>query len=217
MGLYSEKSNNYFSTARQDILCFVPDHSSRVLEIGCGSGETLELLKNKGLCDETVGIELFESAAAEASKKNIDKVYQMNVENDELPSDLGKFDLLLILDVLEHLVDPWKVLTNLVSNHLEENGKVIISLPNAQHFSLVLPLLAGRFNYVERGILDKTHLRFFTKKSCIELLLQSGLDYKKVKPKGLDIALNSGKINAITFGVFSKFLTTQYIITGSKP
>ena len=72
--------------------------------IGCGSGQTLQMLKEKKLCAETVGIELFADAAHEA-KSRVDQVYHMDVEQSPLPTSLGKFDLILLLDVLEHLVD----------------------------------------------------------------------------------------------------------------
>ena len=210
MNLYQHKRPDYFSGTRTQILDLIPKFSSRVLEIGCGSGETLEMLKEKQLCSETVGIELFPEAADEARKK-VDLVYCMDVENDSMPENLGKFNLILLLDVLEHLIDPWTVLSRLTKTHLAVGGKVIVSLPNARHFSLVLPLLCGKFDYQERGILDKTHLRFFTGNSAANLLKNAGLTIEATKRTSLDLYLNSGKINAITLGLFSEFLASQYI------
>ena len=210
MQLYEEKRQDYFSSARREIIDLIPGFSQRVLEIGCGSGQTLEMLKEKKLCAETVGIELFATAADEA-RSRIDAVYCMDVEKTPLPKELGKFDLILLLDVLEHLVDPWTFLRHIKERYLAINGKVIVSLPNARHFSLVLPLLRGRFDYVERGILDKTHLRFFTNDSAIKLLKSAGLDIEAIKPTSLDLHLKSGKLNAITLGLFSGFIASQYI------
>lgn len=206
-----DKKLDYFSAARTVILDLVPEDVNRVLEIGCGYGQTLLMLKEKKLCKETVGIELVESAASEASK-NVDRIYALNVEKSELPSELGEFDLILLLDVLEHLVDPWGFLLKLKSNYLSEKGKVIISLPNARHFGLVLPLLAGSFDYMESGILDKTHLRFFTKKSAIALIKSAGLNVEKIKRESLNLNLNSGKLNFVTFGLFSDFIATHYVL-----
>lgn len=210
MPLYNEKKSDYFSSARTGILDLLPEFSARVLEIGCGSGQTLEMLKEKKLCLETVGVELFAAAADEARNK-VDSVYCMDVEKSPMPENIGKFDLILLLDVLEHLVDPWFLLSHLVENYLAAHGKVIVSLPNARHFSLVLPLLRGRFDYVERGILDKTHLRFFTKDSAVELLRSASLNIETIKATSLDLHLNSGKLNAITLGLFSEFIASQYI------
>lgn len=209
--LYESKKENYFSAARKEILDILPDFSARVLEIGCGAGQTLELIKKLKICESTVGIELFESAARSASTR-VDKVYHLDIEKDSIPADMGKFDLILILDVLEHLVDPWTILQRIQSNYLKPYGKMIISLPNARHFTYLVPLLIkGELKYQERGILDKTHLRFFTRKSGIRMLEEAGLSIEKVKCTSLERSLNSGKFNALTFGIFSEFLTSQYI------
>lgn len=214
MNLYFSKKQDYFSAARMEILGLVPTFSERVLEVGCGSGETLEMLKRNNLCKETVGIELFPAAADEARTK-VDTVFCLDVEKSELPENLGKFDLILLLDVLEHLVDPWVVLRRLKDECLADGGKVIISLPNARHFSLVIPLLLGKFTYAERGILDKTHLRFFTKNSAIDLLESASLKVEEIKATSLDVRLKSGKLNAATFGLFSGFIASQYIFLTS--
>lgn len=214
MNFYFSKEQDYFSAARHEILDLVPKFSRRVLEVGCGSGQTLEMLKNKNLCSETVGIELFNTAADEA-RGRVDTVYCLDVEKNQLPQNLGKFDLILLLDVLEHLVDPWGVLKKLKEECLADGGKIIVSLPNARHFSLVLPLLFGRFTYTERGILDKTHLRFFTKSSGVDLLKSASLNIDSIKRSSLDIGLNSGKFNLITLGLFSNFIASQNIFLTS--
>ncbi len=140
-------------------------------------------------------------------------VYCLDVEKTTMPENIGTFDLILLLDVLEHLVDPWAVLSRLTEKYLAVGGKVIVSLPNARHFSLVVPLLFGKFDYRERGILDKTHLRFFTRNSAANLLRSAGLTIEATKRTSLDLYLNSGKVNAITLGLFSEFLTSQYIFS----
>jgi len=215
VNLYESKEQNYFSAARHEILDLVPKFSKRVLEVGCGAGQTLEMLKMKNLCSATVGIELF-SAAADEARSRVGEVYCLDVEKDKLPYHLDKFDLILLLDVLEHLVDPWSVLKTLTEKYLGDNGKIIISLPNAQHFSLVLPLIFGKFTYVERGVLDKTHLRFFTKSSAAELLSSAFLKIEALKRTSLDIGLNSGKLNLLTLGIFSNFIASQNIFLASK-
>jgi len=214
--MYEEKNKDYFSSSRAVILDILPQKPfQRVLEVGCGAGQTLAMLQQKGLCEQTVGIELFQDAAIEA-KRVVDKVYCLDVERQDLPNDLGKFQLILILDVLEHLVDPWTFLEKLKNECLDENGFIIISLPNARHFSLVLPLMMGRFDYEERGILDKTHLRFFTKQSMLNMIDGAGLKIEKIKRTSLDLNLNSGKFNFLTLGLFSDFLTSQYIFCCTK-
>lgn len=211
MNLYKSKLTDYFSSTRNDILEIAPPFSERVLEIGCGSGHTLDLLKKKNLCKYTVGIELFKSAAQDA-KRRVDEVYQLDVEGNALPLGLGKFNLILILDVLEHLVDPWALLEKIKNDHIMPGGSLIVSLPNVRHFSCVFPLFfRGEFEYKERGILDKTHLRYFTKKSGRKMIEESGFTIQKTKATSLDLSLKSGKLNLLTLGVFSDFLASQYI------
>jgi 2-polyprenyl-3-methyl-5-hydroxy-6-metoxy-1,4-benzoquinol methylase len=207
---YGDKGVGYFSTARHEILAYAECFSGRVLEVGCGSGQTLEMLKSKGFCSETVGVELFKFAADEAVER-VDSVYCMNVEAEGMPAHIGRFNIILLLDVLEHLVDPWAFIDLLRRDFLAVGGKMVVSLPNAQHFSLVLPLLCGRFTYVERGVLDKTHLRFFTKKSAIQLFVESSMKVDRVIATSLSLALNSGKLNLVTFGFFSSFIASQYV------
>lgn len=211
MNFYEKKTNSYFSAARSEILELAPKWSETVLEIGCGTGETLNLLQKKNLCRRTVGIELF-SEAAESAKMRVDEVFNWDIEKRENFDTFGKFDLILMLDVLEHLVDPWSVLEKVQEKLLKPNGKMIISIPNVRHISSLLPLLMkGDFTYKERGILDKTHLRFFTRKSSTKLVEEAGLTIEKMKRTSLDVSLNSGKLNAITCGIFSDFLTSQFI------
>jgi 2-polyprenyl-3-methyl-5-hydroxy-6-metoxy-1,4-benzoquinol methylase len=211
---YDQKYLDYFSSIRSEILDLCPVYSKRVLEVGCGSGHTLAMLKENKRCAETIGIELFEAAADEA-RDRVDKIYRMDVEKSPMPEQIGQFDLILLLDILEHLVDPWSFLQRLTDQHLAVKGKVVVSLPNARHFSLVLPLLFGQFNYVERGILDKTHLRFFTKSSAIKLLHSANLNIEATKATSLGSHLNSGKLNLLTLGLFSGFLASQYIFRAS--
>lgn len=211
---YSSKEEDYFSHARHEILDLTPQFSRRVLDVGCGSGQTLEMLKDRKLCAETIGIELF-GASADQARGKADEVYCLDVEKDGLPDKLGRFDLILLLDVLEHLVDPWSFLQRLIRDHLADAGKVIVSLPNARHISLVIPLLFGRFTYGERGVLDKTHLRFFTKDSAADLLRSASLHIEQVRPVRIELRSIAGKLNLLTAGLLSGFFVGQYLFLAS--
>jgi 2-polyprenyl-3-methyl-5-hydroxy-6-metoxy-1,4-benzoquinol methylase len=213
---YSEKQVDYFSTSRREIVDLIPPYSQRVLEVGCGDGSTLAFLRDQRLCGETVGIEVFPQAAGLA-RAHADRIFCLDVERDGLPADLGKFDLILILDVLEHLVDPWVVLEGLVSLHLAPGGTLLASIPNARHFSLVLPLiLCGKFEYAERGILDRTHMRFFTRSSALAMMRGAGLDVQQVRSTSLSSRTRSRFLNRATLGLFSEFLSLQYLIVGAQ-
>ena len=176
--LYSDKSAVYFDNARQEIAPLVPNNTDRVLEIGCGTGATMKWLRNVRPVRYAVGIELFPEAA-ELAATAFDAVLTGSIESMDLPE--GKFDLVIALDVLEHLVDPWRTLGRLHAI-LNENGALVVSLPNIGHYSVSVPLLLrGRFDYGDEGLLDRTHLRFFTTKTAIDLLTRSGLTVDKVK------------------------------------
>ncbi len=214
--MYEEKQPSYFSNPREDIIQLLPEKIHRVLEVGCGSGATLSIIKSKFPDSITVGIELSERAAEVASKR-VDVVRNLDIERNESRSTLGQFDLILLLDVLEHLKDPWATLNCLVKDNLCARGTVITSIPNARNHSLVVQLLRGEFEYKESGVLDKTHLRFFTKKSMIRLIEEAGLKVVQCNPTNVEGNSRSALLNRLTFGLMEQFLAVQYITRAIKP
>ena len=116
------------------------------------------------------------------------------------------------MDVLEHLKDPWNVLNTLVENNLSPGGTVITSIPNARNHALIFQLLLGNLEYTDSGVLDKTHLRFFTKRSMCKMVKEAGLDITECEPTNLEGQSWSSMFNRFTLGVFKDFLAVQYII-----
>ena len=212
---YQSKETGYFSNTRTDIEPAIPPFSESVLEIGCGTGATLVWLKTSGRCRFTTGIELV-AQQAESAAKVVDKVIQGSIETVDLASWPERFDLILCLDVLEHLNDPWELIERL-GRLLKPGGRLVASIPNIRHISVLVPLLfQGEWTYKERGILDKTHLRFFTKKSAIQLVTGSGLKLAFIKGLGLQSKSISSKLNALTIGMFQEFFASQYLIAVEK-
>lgn len=205
----SSIENPYYGQIRTDLLKLLPQDIKieKSLDVGCGLGKTSAYLKSKYKIKETVGIE-YVPEIAQAAKANIDRVYSLSVDQDELPFSKDEFDLILLADILEHLVDPWIVLKNLTS-YLNKDGLVLISTPNVQHFRIFLNLIKGKWEYKEAGVLDKTHLRFFTKKSLIELLSIADLEITDIIYK---MGSLTSFLNKITFRIFQGFLTYQYLI-----
>jgi len=148
------------------------DSGKKVIDFGCATGYFSRLLKNKG-CVVT-GVEI-NSEAARLAEKYCEKVIVADLDyvsvKDILPEQ--KFDVAVFGDVLEHLRNPWRVLEE-TKHILTEDGYIVASIPNIAHGSIRLALLDGRFEYTEFGILDNTHIRFFTKKTVIELFEKSG-------------------------------------------
>jgi 2-polyprenyl-3-methyl-5-hydroxy-6-metoxy-1,4-benzoquinol methylase len=161
------------------MLEFVPEDSRRILDVGCGEGLFSEEIKRK-LRAEVWGIE-YDSNAAEKAKCKVDKVLHgdLNALIDNLPEKY--FDCIVLNDVLEHLVDPYTVLARLKVK-LVENGVIVASIPNVWHISVLKELfLHKQWKYTDAGILDRTHLRFFTKKSILEMFDATGFDVIRIK------------------------------------
>lgn len=169
----------YFQHVRQEILGLVPMQASAILDVGCAVGNLGRALKERQTC-EVAGIETHPAAAAVA-RRWLDRVWDQDVDTvlDELPS--AAFDCVVAADVLEHLPDPWSTLRRLAEKlSPAPHARLIVSLPNAAHWSVVLPLLQGEWQYQDAGILDATHLRFFTPASVGRLVAGAGL-----KPAGV--------------------------------
>jgi len=216
MQSYSDKSGDYFAHARKEIAPLLPKKCGRVLEIGCGSGATLGWLRQNHQALRTVGIEIDEAAAVQA-RVFADEVHCLDFERHDLPGCGQKFDLVLCLDVLEHMVDPWEVVDRLATRYLEVGGTLIVSLPNVRHYSVVLPLLLhGRWNYEDAGLLDRTHLRFFTKASANALMSHSHFGPVSCTATGFAGWSLKRVMNAVTLGIFQELVTYQYFLATCK-
>ena len=180
---YAAKNAEYFGNLRSDALSLLPATADCVLEVGCGTGRTLEFLRSSGRCRRTYGVELVPQIAAEASKR-VDQIFVGNIEELALPLEPASVNAILCLDVLEHMIDPWTT-TRKLGALLCPGGVLLASIPNVQNYRVVLPLLRGRWDYASEGLLDRTHLRFFTRSSAIELMQCSGLVVDRVEVTGV--------------------------------
>lgn len=142
----------------------------RVLDVGCSSGYLARRLVERGAT--VVGIDTDEEAAEEA-RAVCEQVLVGDVESMELPFEPGSFDVILCGDLLEHLRDPVAFLERL-RPLLADGGRLVLTTPNIANWAMRLGLLAGRWRYTERGILDRTHTHLFTKKTLEHALAQAG-------------------------------------------
>jgi 2-polyprenyl-3-methyl-5-hydroxy-6-metoxy-1,4-benzoquinol methylase len=154
------------------IVSLVPP-ATRVLEFGCATGYMSEVLKNELGCTVT-GVEI-SPEAAELAEQHTERVIVGDAEKIDYAAELAgeEFDVVLFADVLEHLKRPGDVLRR-VRPFVAENGVVIASIPNVAHGSVRLALLGGEFRYRDWGLLDDTHLRFFTRASIQDLFEETG-------------------------------------------
>jgi 2-polyprenyl-3-methyl-5-hydroxy-6-metoxy-1,4-benzoquinol methylase len=147
---------------------------SRVLEVGPGNGVVgAWLAANRGCC--VVGVE-YVPQAAQAAAPHFAHMLTGSIEDPQVQAqvaDLAPYDAIIFADVLEHLVDPWNVLTAL-RPLLSPAGHVLLSVPNIAHWTARANLLLGRFDYTDGYLMDRTHLRWFTRKSARDMATVSG-------------------------------------------
>src|SRR4051812_18406231 len=156
-----------------DLVLGLVEPGSRVLEFGCATGYMSQALRGR-LGATVVGVEL-DAEAARLAEEHCDRVLIGDAEELDLEAELGgeRFDAILFADVLEHLRDPAALLRR-VRPLVAEGGAVTASIPNIAHASVRLSLLGGSFRYREQGLLDETHLRFFTREGVEDLFESSG-------------------------------------------
>ena len=165
---------------RTRIVNWVPPRNY-VLEIGCGSGTIIGYLARVKAC-RALAVEADPVMAAEARALGVE-VLQGNVASETVQAALatrGPFDVIVFADVLEHLRDPGQVL-KVVREWLTPSGCVLVSLPNVAHWSVRFRLLLGRFDYTDGFLMDRTHLRFFTRASARKMFEQCGYTVEEEK------------------------------------
>jgi 2-polyprenyl-3-methyl-5-hydroxy-6-metoxy-1,4-benzoquinol methylase len=217
--MYQDKRKSYFNNPRIDLIGLIPPNiNNRILELGAGGGDTLVEIKRLKLAQEVVGVELMSLTDSQQENSEIDRLIIGNIEEIELDLPENYFDVIICGDVIEHLIDPWNVLRKL-HKHLKDSGVIIVSIPNIREYHILYRILIlADFKYGDRGILDRTHLRFFCKKNIISLLTSTmytpvsinsifKLEKKISKKKIIDI---------LTFGLIRDFLTAQYVVVARK-
>jgi 2-polyprenyl-3-methyl-5-hydroxy-6-metoxy-1,4-benzoquinol methylase len=209
---FKDKPSGYFSCPRSELIPLVPAAASRILEIGCGEGRLAQALRGSRPSSdlEIVGVELCDGPAKTAATV-LNRVMVGNVEQMDLPYE-DYFDCVIFADVLEHLVDPWRMLRR-ARKLLRRDGVIVASIPNVQHSRVLINLLLGRFDYEQAGIMDSTHLRFFTRKSIITLFQSTGYELSR-----LSVILGSKRVrlaHLATAGLVDSFLTRQYLVVAN--
>lgn len=180
---YSNKPVNYFKGGRQTIIEKINlEKVQTLIDIGCSDGATLKLINKENHNIELWGVELMEEPAKEAQKQ-FQKIYIGTIEENlkNLPNNY--FDAILMLDVIEHLAYPEDVLLILKSK-LKFGGKIYSSIPNISHIKGIFNLLIKKdWKYESYGLMDYTHLRFFTPKSIKRMF--NNLGYEIIDQRGM--------------------------------
>ena len=163
----------HFNPALLEVLAHPP---RQLLDIGCSSGLLGQAVKSRNPACRTIGIEPNE-ATAKLATQNLDQVLCGKFEDFNLESEgiaFGSVDTVVAADVLEHMYDPWHVMTGL-KPYLSKDAQIILSIPNTRHLGLMKALTDdGQWSYAEKGLLDITHIRFFTLREIGIFLTQTG-------------------------------------------
>jgi 2-polyprenyl-3-methyl-5-hydroxy-6-metoxy-1,4-benzoquinol methylase len=175
---YETKAAEYFKYPRPEMLPFIPVACRRVLDVGCANGSFGESLKRSRAGVEVWGVEPTKSAAAVAKSK-LDRVVE-GVFDSQTSLPTGSFDCILFNDVLEHMLAP-ELALRYAKELLAPGGVIVASIPNIRSFPIVWQLMFhARWEYQDAGVLDRTHLRFFTKSSIANLFVREGFALEKV-------------------------------------
>jgi 2-polyprenyl-3-methyl-5-hydroxy-6-metoxy-1,4-benzoquinol methylase len=210
--LYNDKEMSYYGYIRRDVLDLVPS-CKRLLDVGCGAGVTSRALLRMGRCQEAYGLELSAGAAREA-KQNLTGALCCDFTTAELPFELKSFDVILCLDVLEHLADPWQGLKKL-AQYLHDDGVAIASVPNIANIRVLWKIVFNQFEYETEGILDKSHLRFFTLHTVKKLFTECGFEISRVV-KNRDLARRMKLLGLCTLGIAWHYNVVQYLVVANK-
>ena len=196
--MLGDKPENYFHNIRPEVIELVPQSVIKILEIGCAAGETGGELKRQNPSREVIGVEFNEKAAQKAAKV-LDRVFVGDSERLELPYPEGYFDCIIYSDVLEHLRDP-EALLKRHKRLLAPDGMMVMSIPNVQHISVLNQMMEGRFTYQDEGLLDRTHIHFFTLHEIQEMLKRCGLATALVQGKRADSIYQEGSKGTLSIG-----------------
>jgi len=219
------KTGEYYRQERREVEALIPQNTTRVLDIGCGEGIFGKRLLERGV-KEVVGIEINPDACINA-RKNLSNLVCGNIEEMELDFDEGHFDCVVLADVLEYLKYPLSAIKKL-RKYVSDSGMIVASIPNIRYWGIINMLIEGHWKYEEYGILDKTHLRFFTRKEIEKLFADAGFEITDINAN-IDhrySRLNNASSGELSFGrVLLKDLTAddikdffviQYLIRARK-
>lgn len=205
-----------YTTLRSDLLELIPGGNGAVLDVGCSNGALGKVLKQRNPNRIIYGIEKEPEFAGQAEKV-LDRIFVGDVESVEIS---GQYEGIIYGDVLEHLQNPQKILLKHIE-HLDPGGWVVVSVPNVRHISVIWNLLKGDWPLNSRGIFDRSHLRWFTRKSLYRMLRECGLEPQCLH-RNYRIIERPHKFNKVSpyiaalFFPFKDFITFQFLVRAVK-
>ncbi|MBI4979056.1 MAG: class I SAM-dependent methyltransferase [Spirochaetes bacterium] len=202
------KGEAYFAQPRPEMMRFVPAEAKRILDAGCGEGGFGSALKRERGA-EVWGIEI-NPAAAKRAKKRLNRVIVADIQKGIARLPDGYFDCIVFNDVIEHLYDPYSMLAAM-KQKLAPGGVFTASIPNVRHYYIMERyLVRGMWQYCDDGVLDRTHIRFFTLHSIREMFTSLGFDIVRIEGINPVKLFNFYFWNFITFGRLSDTKYQQF-------
>jgi SAM-dependent methyltransferase len=210
---FTSATDDYYSQEKQFLIRHIPDGPNVVLDCGCATGRMGKRLLELHKAAEVVGVEIFEPAAREAME-HYKRVHIGDIEEMDLGYE-ACFDVAICGDVLEHLKDPRRALER-IHRALKPGGLLICSVPNIRFWKVWREVIfKGDFRYQDSGVLDQTHLRFFTSRSFKRLLAEASF---AVEYSDVEMAAGTKQriFNSLTFGLFRELLLFMIVVTARK-
>lgn len=208
-GKCSDQSTPSYDYAREEMVQFVPRGSATVLDVGSASGRFGRALRREHPGARVWGIEPVPSGSSEGYESIVVGSYP-----SDMPED-SRFDCIVFNDVLEHMIDPWSVL-EVTHDLLAPRGVVVASLPNVRHISILLDLVVhDEWRYTDLGILDRSHLRFYTATSMERMFTETGYAVRRLEPLHLPSVGKRGTLRRLTKRRFDRFHARQFAVVSS--
>jgi len=208
------KKPEYYNNYRNDLINMLPSIQGKFLEVGCGYGATLDYVKSRG-ASYVAGIDISSDAITVAKDLGLDFTAVADIETYELPFEKNEFDCIILADVLEHLYNPWDTL-NKLKLYLKDDGMLLLSIPNVKHYTILKSLIfSDEWSYSDLGILDNSHIRFFTLKEIDKLLTGAGLAVVEIR----NVIVASNKfiiLNRLMFNKLKSFSVFQFHVMATK-
>lgn len=208
----SNADASYYRCVKRWMLPFIQDGPNAILDLGCAEGLLGGLLQERGKAAVVDGVEIFPPVAMEAAKRyrrvHVGDIEAMSLEYGE------EFDYVICGDILEHLKDPYSMVTR-IRGWLKPGGMLLVCLPNIRNYRVLADLiLHGEWRYVSAGILDRTHLRFFTRKSCQRMLEEGG--FEVTHQHMIITGPKKTACSKLALGLLDEFLAPQVFFCGKK-